>query len=262
MDNAVTDNEPADDVDSISETVENSPQPAAGASETATSAPSRGMRLAKLMGTHVLVFLVALSLFAAADSWSTITGLGIATLLSVITGALAGITISTLVHEWFHYAGARYAGAAFDIPSRQGLFLYDWDFSSNSLRQFLIMSVAGSVGGFVAVILMWNAVPADTWGNTQHESQKKTAINVLPGPPDVPPYEPGQKLHIHRPDTVDQRVINTRDESDRAPGDSRHDVRRTHEQPPQKNPKRCHGRYRSLPERSGTKYTASTISVS
>jgi len=164
MDNAVTDNEPADDVDSISETVENSPQPAAGAPETATSAPSRGMRLAKLMGTHVLVFLVALSLFAAADSWSTITGLGIATLLSVITGALAGITISTLVHEWFHYAGARYAGAAFDIPSRQGLFLYDWDFSSNSLRQFLIMSVAGSVGGFVAVILMWNAVPADTWG--------------------------------------------------------------------------------------------------
>ena len=125
---------------------------------------SRGMRLAKLMGTHGLVFLVALSLFAAADSWSAISGLGIATLLSVITGALAGITISTLVHEWFHYAGARYVGAAFEIPSRQGLFLYDWDFSSNSLRQFLFMSIAGSVGGFVALILLWNAVPADSWG--------------------------------------------------------------------------------------------------
>lgn len=132
--------------------------------QSAITSQSRGMRLAKLMGVHALVFLLALSLFAAADSWSTVTGLGIATLLSVITGALAGITISTLVHEWFHYAGARYVGAAFDIPSRPGLFLYDWDFSGNSSRQFLSMSVAGSVGGFVAIFLLWNAVPADSWG--------------------------------------------------------------------------------------------------
>ena len=41
-------------------------------------AKSRGMRLARLASTHALVFVVALSLFAAADSWSTITGLGIA----------------------------------------------------------------------------------------------------------------------------------------------------------------------------------------
>ena len=144
-------------VEAPSSSAENIPQPP-------TSRLSRKMRLAKLTGTHALVFLVALSLFAAADSWSAISGLGIATLLSVITGALAGITISTLIHEWFHYAGARYVGAAFDIPSRQGLFLYDWDFSSNSLRQFLFMSIAGSVGGFVALILLWNAVPADSWG--------------------------------------------------------------------------------------------------
>ena len=69
-------------------------------------AASRGARLAKLPRTHALVFLVALSLFAAADSWSAISGLGIAGLLCVITGALAGITIPTLVHEWFHLLGA------------------------------------------------------------------------------------------------------------------------------------------------------------
>ena len=34
-------------------------------------AKSRAMRLTKLASTHVLVFVVALSLFAAADSWST-----------------------------------------------------------------------------------------------------------------------------------------------------------------------------------------------
>lgn len=117
-----------------------------------------------MAGTHALVFLAALSAFAAADSWNTVTGLGIASLLCIITAALAGITIATLVHEWFHYLGARIAGAQFDIPARQGLFVYDWDFTSNSVRQFLIMSIAGSVGGFLAVILLWNAVPADSWG--------------------------------------------------------------------------------------------------
>jgi hypothetical protein len=126
--------------------------------------PSRGMRLAKLAGTHALVLLLALSAFAAADSWNTITGLGLAGLLCVITAALAGITITTLVHEWFHYLGARFSGASFDIPARQGLFVYDWDFSSNSVSQFLFMSIAGSVGGFLSVIFLWNAVPVDSWG--------------------------------------------------------------------------------------------------
>ena len=127
-------------------------------------AKSRGMRLARLASTHALVFVVALSLFAAADSWSTITGLGIATVLCVVTGALAGITLTTLVHEWFHYLGARYSGAAYDIPHKQGLFLYNWDFTHNSVRQFLIMSVAGSVGGILALSILWISVPADSWG--------------------------------------------------------------------------------------------------
>ena len=123
-----------------------------------------GMRLAKLAGTHLLVFLLTLSLFAAADSWSTVTGLGIAGFLCLLTGALAGVTITTLIHEWFHYLGARFTGASYDIPDKQGLFLFDWDFGENQLRQFFIMSVAGSVGGLVAVVLLWNAVPADSWG--------------------------------------------------------------------------------------------------
>jgi len=125
---------------------------------------SRGLRLAKLASVHALVLLLALSGFAAADSWSVITGFGVATVLSILTGALAGVATANLVHEWFHYAGARYAGAAFDIPARPGLFVYDWDFNANSSRQFLTMSIAGSIGGVLAIILLWHAVPADNWG--------------------------------------------------------------------------------------------------
>jgi hypothetical protein len=116
------------------------------------------------MRTHALVLLAALSAFAAADSWSMVSGLGIASLLSFITGALAGVTITTLVHEWFHYLGARHSGGLFGIPAKQGLFLYDWDYRSNSVHQFLIMSAAGTIGGLFAVLLLWTAVPVDTWG--------------------------------------------------------------------------------------------------
>lgn len=132
--------------------------------ELAAALDSPAARLAKLAGVHLLVLIVALSLFAAADSWSEVTGLGLASLLGIVTGALAGVVTANLVHEWFHYFGARHVGAVFEIPSRPGLFLYDWDFAKNDTRQFLTMSVAGSVGGFVAIILLWNAVPADSWG--------------------------------------------------------------------------------------------------
>ncbi|MEZ5502065.1 MAG: hypothetical protein R3E50_05180 [Halioglobus sp.] len=133
-------------------------------SPPAAPVPSRRKRLGKLARTHALVALAALSLFAAADSWNTVTGLALAGLLCIVTGALAGVTLTTLVHEWFHLLGARYAGAAYDIPTRQSLFVYDWDFHANTPRQFLVMSVAGTVGGLLAVLLLWTAVPADTWG--------------------------------------------------------------------------------------------------
>ena len=123
-----------------------------------------GARLAKLMGIQALIGVLALSLFAAADSWSTVTGLGLAGGLCVITGIVAGITLTTLVHEWFHFLGARFSNASYDIPTRKGLFLYDWDYSQNSVRQFFIMSIAGSVGGALAVLFLLNAVPADSWG--------------------------------------------------------------------------------------------------
>jgi hypothetical protein len=132
------------------------------ASKSGSEHLSSRARLARLARNHALVFLVAILSFAAADTWSTLSGLGIAQLLCVITAVMAGITVATLVHEWFHYMGALFCRASITIPVRQGLFVYRWNFGSNSAGQFLIMSVAGSIGGFLAVILLWTSVPADT----------------------------------------------------------------------------------------------------
>ena len=132
--------------------------------EAPLPASSRRLRLARQAGTHGLVWLVAMSLFAAADSWSAVTGLGMASFLGVVTGVVAGVTTSTLIHEWFHYLGAWWSGGVYDISDRRGLFVYDWNFSRSSLRQFFIMSVAGSIGGAFAIVLLWTSVPADTLG--------------------------------------------------------------------------------------------------
>lgn len=123
-----------------------------------------GIRLSKLALAHALALLVALSMFGAADAWTAVSGLGIASLLGLVTGALAGVVVSNIIHEWFHLLGAVFTNARYTVPDKLGLFLYDWDFARNNTRQFLVMSFAGTVGGVLAVVLLFNAVPADTPG--------------------------------------------------------------------------------------------------
>ncbi|MFT4517726.1 MAG: hypothetical protein ACI9JM_000103 [Halioglobus sp.] len=132
--------------------------------QATSSKDGGGMQLAKIAGTHVGVLLLTMSMFAAADSWAVLTGLGLASLLAVATAFVAGITIATLIHEWFHYLGARRSGGAYIIPRKLSLFVFDWNFEANNVSQFFTMSIAGSIGGAVAVLLLWNGVPADTLG--------------------------------------------------------------------------------------------------
>ena len=114
-----------------------------------------------------LQFGIAIGLFtlwAASDAWYTVTGLSIATGLSVLLAVLAGISIATVVHEWFHLLGARLAGASYKIPEKLGLFVYDYDFASNSLSQFNVMSLAGQFGSWLSVIALAVMIPGDNPG--------------------------------------------------------------------------------------------------
>jgi len=141
------------------------PAAAASVSEVSTAIPSTpGIRLGKLALAHSLVLLVSLSLFGAADAWTAVSGLAIASVLGVVSGALAGIAVANLVHEWFHFLGALFVRGRYTVPDKIGLFLYDWDFERNNVRQFEIMSVAGSIGGLFAIYFLWNAVPSDSTG--------------------------------------------------------------------------------------------------
>jgi len=119
----------------------------------------RNLRLARLAGIHALVWLLALGLFAAAQSWTLLGGPALATFLVLVTGVLAGLVTANVIHEWFHYLGARLSGGTYDIPRKAGLFVYDWHFDRNSTGQFFTMSIAGSVGSVVSLFLLWNVLP-------------------------------------------------------------------------------------------------------
>ena len=123
-----------------------------------------GMRIAKLGLVHGAIWLLLFCLFAAAESWHQLSSLGIAALLAISTGAAAGFATTNFLHEWFHLLGAVVAGGRFSIPDKLGMFVYDWDFEANNTPQFFTMSIAGSIGGAVSVILLWRALDMATTG--------------------------------------------------------------------------------------------------
>ena len=120
--------------------------------------------LAKQAGVHLGIWLLAFSLFAATDSWAQLTGWQLATGLNVLTGFVAGFATVNLAHEWFHFFGARAASGSYTVNPKPGMFVFDWQFENNSLGQFYLMSIAGTVGGVLATLALYNAVDTDSAG--------------------------------------------------------------------------------------------------
>ena len=127
-------------------------------------ASSRGFLLARHAMVHGGIVILLLSLFAAADSWHALTGWALAALLACATGAVAGFAVTTVLHEWFHWLGGVVSGGAYTIPAKTGLFVFDWQFEQNSVRQFYVMSIGGNVGGLLAVIILAQAIDLDAPG--------------------------------------------------------------------------------------------------
>ncbi len=110
---------------------------------------------------HGLGLLGVIILFAAADSWATLTDLGVARGFAVLAAVLAGIGFAHLMHEWGHFLGARWSGAKAPLKAEPTLLAYDFDFKSNTNEHFLAMSYGGTLGNFLAITLIALAIPMD-----------------------------------------------------------------------------------------------------
>ena len=131
---------------------------------TATLTLSENQKLIKHGLIQGTIALTAFSLWAATDAWLAVTQLPLANVLSIMMAVVAGVTVSTVIHEWFHFAGAKLGGSSYTVPTKTGFFVYDYNYADSSVRQFYIMSLAGQLGSVVAIIGFYTLIPHDTSG--------------------------------------------------------------------------------------------------
>lgn len=140
-----------------------------GPSESDSEAGERAQREPQLwlmLLKDGAVALAALSIWAAADTWYQVTGLWLAQAVAVADGILVGVLLAALLHEWGHYAGAKYAGAVAPRVTPPGLtlFRYKFDFSTNDSRQFHYMTYGGHIGHWAIFLLLLIMLPLDALG--------------------------------------------------------------------------------------------------
>ena len=122
--------------------------------------------LSSLLARDTAIALAALSLWAAADTWYLVSGLGFALAVSVLDAIFVGYILGALFHEWGHYTGAKISGASAPRVKSQGtsLFRFNFDMSANTQRQFHWMSFGAWVfhWGLLAILVL--ALPFDSIG--------------------------------------------------------------------------------------------------
>ncbi len=122
--------------------------------------------LFSLLAKDTAIALAALSLWAAADTWHLVSGLGFALAISVLDAIFVGYILGALFHEWGHYTGAKLSGASAPRvkPKGTSLFRFNFDMAANTQRQFHWMSFGGWVfhWGLLAILVL--AMPFDSIG--------------------------------------------------------------------------------------------------
>lgn len=122
--------------------------------------------LFSLLARDTAIALAALSLWAAADTWHLVSGLGLALAVSVLDAIFVGYILGALFHEWGHYTGAKLSGASAPRvkPKGTSLFRFNFDMAANTQRQFHWMSFGGWVfhWGLLAILIL--TMPFDSIG--------------------------------------------------------------------------------------------------
>ena len=123
-----------------------------------------GRRMRRIGALHFVAAMGALTLWGAADSWAATSGWALASAVAVANAVIAGFVLTSVLHEWGHFVGARLAGAFAPVleKPRQYFFMFDFPFDRNDERQFVWMSLGGILVPWLLVLLALVLVPIDT----------------------------------------------------------------------------------------------------
>lgn len=117
-------------------------------------------------GYHGFALIAALALWGAADSWALISNLPIAGVFAVVASIAFGIAMSHILHEWSHFMGAYFSGSEYTVKEKPAFLFFDFDYDKNSRKQFLSMSMGGTVGNLIFLALILFCIPLDSAGRT------------------------------------------------------------------------------------------------
>ncbi len=131
----------------------------------AAALPADEAPVAKLGQRDGAIALAALALFGATDAWHVTSGLGFATVLSVVVGIVVGVSLGSLAHEWGHFAGARWSGGIAPTKPITSLFpIFNLDLVRSGDGPFRAMSIGGNVAHWLVVVVLALALPLDAPG--------------------------------------------------------------------------------------------------
>ncbi len=118
-------------------------------------------RMKQIGGYHFAMSMGAITLWGAAVAWAQVTGWGWAGLVAVANAVVAGYVLSSVIHEWGHFSGARLSGAVSPVleePKRH-FFMFDFPMDQNDTNQFVWMSWGGILAPWALVLLVLLLVP-------------------------------------------------------------------------------------------------------
>ncbi len=118
-------------------------------------------RMKQIGSYHFAMVMGGLTLWGAAETWAQVTGSTLAQIVAVGNAFVAAYVISSTIHEWGHFTGARMSGAVSPVleAPRRHFFMFDFAMDQNDLRQFTWMSWGGILAPWLAVLIALIFVP-------------------------------------------------------------------------------------------------------
>ena len=113
-------------------------------------------------GIQLMALISEVILWGAADTWALSSDLALAGFFALIASIAFGIVVAQVLHEWSHFAGAVLSGAAYTVKEKPAVLFFDFDYERNSTEQFQWMSVAGTLGNFIFILLILMMIPIDS----------------------------------------------------------------------------------------------------
>ena len=112
--------------------------------------------------THLLAFLVALGVWSAFNSWQITSNLMITQFFAALSSVAAGIVMSHIFHEWGHFFGACLSHAKTTIKEKPAPLFFDFDYLTNTPKQYLWLSAGGPLGTSLIILLSLIFLPSSS----------------------------------------------------------------------------------------------------